>query len=156
MGRPKMDYDKLMEMFNAGEELGVIANHFWISKKQVGGIIRAISDYGSVSKANSNKVGIARVKCIEILGGKCSKCGFSDIRALQIDHVNGGGQKEIKKIGSYKMYQNIIENEDVRKNYQILCANCNWIKRYENKENRNGVRNFDYDNINTGGENNDN
>jgi hypothetical protein len=156
MGRPKMDHDKLMEMYNDGEETWRIAGYFWINTKQVESIIRAITTYGSVSKANSIKINKKRLMCINVLGGKCSRCGFSDIRALQIDHVNGGGQKEIKKIGSYKMYQNIIENEDVRKNYQILCANCNWIKRYENKENRNGVRNFDYDNINAGGENNDN
>ena len=29
--------------------------------------------------------------------GKCMICGFTDPRALQIDHVNGGGAKERKE-----------------------------------------------------------
>ncbi len=72
-----------------------------------------------------------RLKAIEALGGKC-KCGFSDWRALQIDHINGGGNKERKNIGWAKLYNKIIAG--TIKGYQLLCANCNFIKRHENKE----------------------
>src|SRR5438094_515100 len=34
-----------------------------------------------------------------VFGGKCVRCGFSDKRALQIDHVNGDGYIERKKKG---------------------------------------------------------
>lgn len=70
------------------------------------------------------------------LGGKCVVCGFKDMRALQLDHINGGGVKEIKKIGRFRMLSDIMELDItvVMKKYQVLCANCNWIKRSENKE----------------------
>ena len=70
-----------------------------------------------------------------LLGGKCIKCGFADSRALQIDHVNGGGWKEIKTIkGSYALFvlNSLLAGE--KNKYQLLCANCNWIKRVENNE----------------------
>ena len=74
-----------------------------------------------------------RIKIIKILGGVCVKCGFSDPRALQIDHQNGGGVKDRKRRGMYAIIKDILEGNI--KPYQLLCANCNWIKRYENNEN---------------------
>lgn len=74
-------------------------------------------------------------RVIKALGGKCVKCGFLDIRALQIDHIKGGGNKEMKLKGYKTIYYEIIKNpESMKDRYQVLCANCNWIKRYENKE----------------------
>lgn len=70
------------------------------------------------------------------LGNKCIRCGFNDIRALQIDHINGGGSKERKEKGFTKeFHKHVIEsflNNEYK--YQLLCANCNWIKRFENNE----------------------
>ena len=67
------------------------------------------------------------------LGGKCKRCGLKDKRVLQIDHINGGGTKNRKKHhrSLLERYQ-IIENG--MNDFQILCANCNWIKKYENNE----------------------
>lgn len=73
-----------------------------------------------------------RLEVIEKLGGKCSGCGFSDHRALQIDHVNGGGNKEYRKLGQVASWNKMLK--DTEGLYQLLCANCNWIKRYNNKE----------------------
>ncbi|CAK0755098.1 hypothetical protein CCP1ISM_50030 [Azospirillaceae bacterium] len=78
-----------------------------------------------------------RQRVVEILGGKCKRCGFQDIRALQIDHINGGGYKEIRKNSAKVRYRLVLESVQRKENkYQLLCANCNWIKRYENKESR--------------------
>lgn len=77
-----------------------------------------------------------RKMALEALGNKCQRCGFDDERALQIDHVNGGGSQERK----FKTFQGSFNNNVIRSfmkgedKYQILCANCNWIKRAENKE----------------------
>ena len=72
------------------------------------------------------------IEALKFLGGKCVKCGFSDVRALQIDHISGGGNKEYKKHGGmYGVYKNVLLEPE---KYQLLCANCNWIKRFENKE----------------------
>lgn len=71
-----------------------------------------------------------RLETLLLAGGmRCKKCGFDDYRALQIDHINGGGSKN-------RLIQAKLK-EDIKRNpgkYQVLCANCNWIKRYENKE----------------------
>lgn len=70
----------------------------------------------------------------DLLGRSCRRCGYNaDIRALQIDHVDGGGRAEILR-GHMVMYRKILKNPA---GYQVLCANCNWIKRYENKEGNN-------------------
>lgn len=71
------------------------------------------------------------------LGNKCVRCGFSDVRTLQIDHVYGYGNKELRELGfnRSKFYKKVLA--DTEENYQLLCANCNWIKKSENKENCN-------------------
>lgn len=72
------------------------------------------------------------------MGGRCKNCGFSDERALQIDHINGGGVKEKKNVktnyNSFLLKQIQEDKEQFIKKYQLLCANCNWIKKAENKE----------------------
>jgi hypothetical protein len=74
-------------------------------------------------------------KAIQKLGGKCITCGFNDIRALQIDHVKGGGVREHRKLGANAVYRLVLL--DTKGLFQCLCANCNWIKRRENNENGN-------------------
>lgn len=69
---------------------------------------------------------------INFFGGKCQICGFSDRRALQIDHIYGGGSKELKLLKTeyqFHLYRLAILNpKEFRRKYQLLCANCNWIK----------------------------
>jgi RNase P subunit RPR2 len=88
------------------------------------------SDWGRKERLRIKKETFA------LLGGKCVKCGFSDIRALQIDHVNGGGVKHYKsRSSSIRFYKDILDEiKEGSEKYQLLCANCNWIKRYENGE----------------------
>jgi len=81
----------------------------------------------------------ARIAVVEMLGGKCIRCGFDDRRALQIDHIGGNGTKDRKKItGVYwnSVMKSVLNGEE---KYQLLCANCNWIKRYEKGEHRKAV-----------------
>ena len=73
-----------------------------------------------------------RTEAVNLLGGECAHCGFDDMRALQIDHVNGGGTQESKRLGPVQMYRKIVRGET--DGYQILCANCNSIKKIENDE----------------------
>lgn len=73
-----------------------------------------------------------RDEVLEKLGNKCTKCGFDkDWRALQIDHINGKGRKERRKIGWRIFFMKILNGDT---NYQLLCANCNYVKRYTNNE----------------------
>lgn len=78
-----------------------------------------------------------RIEILVMLGGAhCKHCGFSDVRALQIDHINGGGNGDLRTQGGNTnlwAFRNWLEQnlEEGRKLYQVLCANCNWIKRYK-------------------------
>lgn len=82
-----------------------------------------------------------RAELLELMGGRCCRCGFSDYRALQIDHVNGGGVKHrrIHGIPGYwkerSLLRDALRRGEKVTEYQLLCANCNWIKRFENNEN---------------------
>lgn len=67
---------------------------------------------------------------------QCADCGISDIRVLSIDHISGGGNKHRKKIGKnsgLEFWQWLIKN-NFPEGYQVLCMNCQWIKRYTNRE----------------------
>lgn len=67
------------------------------------------------------------------LGSCCNRCGIDDKRVLCVDHVNGDGALERKiKTSVIAYYKKIINDAEGR--YQILCHNCNWIKRFENNE----------------------
>lgn len=83
--------------------------------------------------------GVLRLQCelrnqaIALLGGVCKHCGFSDLRALVFDHTLGGGNKarreEIK--GPNAMAKDVLGHPE---KYQLLCANCNHLKKLKNKE----------------------
>jgi hypothetical protein len=83
-------------------------------------------DYQREYKAN------LRYRALMKLGGKCINCGYSDIRALCVDHIHGGGNKERKKIGAVGVWLKVLKGETDE--YQCLCYNCNQIKKDENRE----------------------
>jgi mannosyltransferase OCH1-like enzyme len=76
-------------------------------------------------------------RVFEAYGHRCAKCGFSDKRALQLDHVQDDGYKHriIHSTGRKSNKTQAAWYDAMRHyqpdRYQILCANCNWIKRYE-------------------------
>lgn len=66
-------------------------------------------------------------------GNACAYCGFTDIRALQIDHIHNNGAEERKALGGqqvsgWRFYQHLIKS-NYPDGYQTLCANCNMIKQ---------------------------
>jgi len=61
----------------------------------------------------------------------CAYCGFTDMRALTIDHIGGGGnahRKQIKRLSGGTFYCWLKRN-NYPGGYQVLCANCQFIKR---------------------------
>ena len=77
----------------------------------------------------------AKLELMQLLGGKCIKCGESDCRCLQIDHVKGCGTLERKKLGNGRYIFIVLKKvKEDSKDYQLLCANCNWKKRFDNNE----------------------
>lgn len=95
--------------------------------------------------ARSQRIKIKK-EIVQLLGGKCSNpnCavigGMSDIRCLQIDHIHGGGKQQRRKYkghqdrGSHYYRDILVKIKGGSKEFQLLCANCNWIKRCENGE----------------------
>lgn len=54
-----------------------------------------------------------------------------------MDHIHGGGAKERRTRGDALSYRYRFVKEypdEAHKKYQLLCANCNCIKRWENHE----------------------
>ena len=77
-----------------------------------------------------------RQKLLEILCGgvpQCAKCGCDDTRVLEINHIDGGGGKEIQKMDSKNrkgvmaqgFYMSIIKNERKTDDLNVLCRPCN-------------------------------
>lgn len=92
---------------------------------------RKVDSYRQRMKELRAKFPSIRQAVIAELGGACVKCGFSDYRALQFDHVNGDGFKEGRL--QFTSISKILKRVE-RGELQLLCANCNWIKRAENNE----------------------
>ena len=64
----------------------------------------------------------------------CVKCGFDDIRALSIDHINNDGAIDRKRHLGGTNFTFWLKRHGFPKGYQTLCMNCQWIKRAENEE----------------------
>ena len=65
----------------------------------------------------------------------CKKCSIKDLRVLSIDHLNNNGSTHRKeftavKKGGEKFYT-WLKHRNYPKEYQVLCMNCQFIKRYE-------------------------
>ena len=58
-------------------------------------------------------------------GRACKCCGST--RALQMDHIDGGGNIHRREIGGGQLYPWLIKN-GFPSGYQPLCANCNFAK----------------------------
>lgn len=98
-------------------------------------------DYAVTHKNWRDKV---RMNVLEFFGSKCCVCGFSDHRALQLDHIKGDGYAERRTtLGrpTSQLVRTMIASNPllVRQRYQLLCANCNWIKRYDKQEHKKRV-----------------
>jgi hypothetical protein len=61
-------------------------------------------------------------------GPNCRCCDESESTFLQIDHINNDGYKHRKEIGP-DLIKWLVKN-DFPEGFQVLCANCNWSKRF--------------------------
>ena len=82
-----------------------------------------------------------RDKLFQILGGticNCKgclwhkgRCVVSTSLCLQFDHLDGGGSKDQREHGALpRMWKYYVNHpEEAKRKLQVLCVNCNWIKR---------------------------
>jgi hypothetical protein len=87
----------------------------------------------------------AKLEAVQALGGRCActlpdcwhrgPCPIVDHRIIQFDHVRGGGKQEVLKsisggVERLRYYRRITKSANAgERKYQLLCANCNWMKR---------------------------
>lgn len=77
----------------------------------------------------------ARKAIVEVLGGKCVNCGFNDIRALEVHHKQGNGNKERRNrmgtlVNDYRYYRQMLTHLS---DYELLCSNCHAILNWNGK-----------------------
>ena len=75
-------------------------------------------------------------------GGKCAcvRCGFSDLRALTIDHINGHGNQHRKENHTHTglhFYKWLISNS-YPSGFRTLCGNCQSIVEHERRDSKRG------------------
>ncbi len=75
-----------------------------------------------------------RREVVRRLGGRCIQCGFSDIRALVLDHKTGDGGQDRKRVGNRIARYYVRHPDEAKEKLQVLCANCNMIKAVQNNE----------------------
>lgn len=71
-------------------------------------------------------------------GSHCISCGETDNECLVIDHVNGGGNQHLKKIG-WDIYP-FLKRNNYPSGFQVLCVNCNMTKQVQAHESSKRMR----------------
>lgn len=79
-------------------------------------------------KANTEVHRRAKAAARAFLGDVCCMCGFSDKRALQIDHKIALANTGKKRLSPYTEARRVLAHPE---EYQLLCANCHAIKTKE-------------------------
>lgn len=109
-----------------------IGKKFKISRQRVHQIIRYenSNNIGNLPKKNYYWKKITVLKHYGHDKVECVRCGFSDIRALSIDHINGDGYIHRKELKGKNLYEWLIEN-DFPEGFRTFCMNCQWIVKAE-------------------------
>lgn len=91
-----------------------------------------------LTKRRETNMELRRTLYIILNGARCVRCGFSNELALQFDHKNGRGYRHKKKKfrDSQTMFIKyyVKHPKEARQTLQVLCANCNWIKKGQMQE----------------------
>ena len=110
-------------------------NKIWFQKNK-----RRIADKHRLHKEERNKMDLQRRKKVKIealshySGGipKCSFCGTTELVILCLDHINGGGRTERRKLGisGGVNFLSYLRSHNYPEGYQVLCYNCNARKTF--------------------------
>jgi hypothetical protein len=112
-------------------------------KKEVAAIVK-LYDATHRKEISANLLKLKTEVLIHYGNGKCAcvKCGYSDIRALSIDHINGYGNhhRRTDGLGGGTDTYRWLKKNNYPNGYQTLCMNCQFLKKVENKEGSNKKR----------------
>lgn len=76
-----------------------------------------------------------RQRAVLLVGGgvvSCVRCGCDRPELLEINHINGGGGKELKRSG-HKFYRDIALLKRATDDLELLCRPCNSVHYLELK-----------------------
>ena len=120
---------------NKGKELARVKDWRRLNPESTkeGSHIRYLRRKVQMNQREKDVRALSRTLLFGLLGSQCTKCGYSqDIRALQFDHINGGGRRDVRRWGNHtnmlRYYS--VHSEEAKRMLQVLCANCNIIKLY--------------------------
>lgn len=69
-----------------------------------------------------------RARVVELLGGaKCVNCGCDEDAILEINHINGGGNQELKARDLTMMFRDILMGRRDVSEFNVLCRPCNTL-----------------------------
>lgn len=87
-----------------------------------------LSNKEKVAESQRNTRNKCRMQALEAYGGpSCSCCGCTDVKALCIDHTDGGGnahRRGINRLGGYAFHV-WLKQSGYPPGYRVLCINCN-------------------------------
>jgi hypothetical protein len=66
-----------------------------------------------------------KAECVAAYGGKCAYCGEDKIEFMCVDHINGGGNKHRRELGTPHLYWWYRKN-NFPEGFRVLCHNCNF------------------------------
>jgi len=89
-----------------------------------------------ILKRQRERYWMIKSKVVNMLGGRCVRCGATDLKVLQINHKNGNNGKE--KCG-VKLLTRIFLGKRGIEDLELRCANCNF--KYEYERGRCGLNN---------------
>jgi len=83
-------------------------------------------------------------KVIAHYGGKCEWCYTTDVAVLCIDHIENDGADHRRELGfnGASTYAWLKKNR-YPQGFQVLCANCNFIKEMEHRKEALGIKHFE-------------
>jgi hypothetical protein len=97
--------------------------HGWVERRQPPETARVKISKHQVHRRRT------KARAIEMLGGKCSRCGFADERALRLCHRvplqrrhQGLSKRALSSTDSHRA---VVHGEG--KAFRLLCANCSVI-----------------------------
>lgn len=127
--RPPKIYFHLF--LSKNELIGHFSGLFFIEQMQRNEVKLTPEQLKAQAYASRRYVARLRREILEFYGAVCAVCGFdTNLDALQIDHIYGGGNVERKRgIHSRQVYRDILVGKRSKRDFQVLCANCNTIKR---------------------------
>jgi hypothetical protein len=136
LARSRRNYERNKEKIKARQRESYHKNRLAMLERHHRYVARNLDKVrdGALASATRRRNAL-KDQIFEKYGCQCAQCGFSDKRALQIDHVNGGGSQDVLKFRSKWKYLRHVLEDDTGK-FQILCANCNMIKRIVMGEHR--------------------